>query len=187
MQSDAMNAGVNPGGLQSRIEIRVLLCYILSNISSPIPLDLLKERLHFEGIANYFEISFAITELLENQNIELYSDSEDIKLYCITKIGKDISNALGNNVPFSIRERGIELANEVIDRCKFERDNRVSIDKCDNGFYVKCSVMEKDLVLASVTLLVPDSETADAVKNNFLNNPIEALANITATLTGSKI
>ena len=66
MFSDAMSAGVNPGGLQSRTEIRVLICYVLQYSSAPLPLDKLKERLHFEGIANYFETSYAISDLEES-------------------------------------------------------------------------------------------------------------------------
>lgn len=187
MQSDAMNAGVNPGGLQSRTEIRVLLCYILSNVNSPIPLDILKEKLHFEGIANYFETAFAISELLENKNIEITSTDNDINYYTVTSVGKDIATALGKNVPLSVRERSIEFAEELIERCVSERENRVKIERTDDKYYVSCSVMEKDMELASVSLLVPDSETAETVKNNFLNNPIEVLANITSVLTGNKI
>lgn len=187
MQSDAMNAGVIPGGLQSRTEIRVLVCFVLSNCSRPVPLDLLKEKLHFEGLANYFELSFAISELLENNNISLYSQEDGNDYFIATSAGKEIANQLGNTLPFSVRERAMELTIEVVERCNYERDNRVEIQKIDNKYYVYCSVMEKDMELASVKLLVPDNETALNVKNKFLSNPIETLANITSVLIGSKI
>lgn len=187
MQSDAMNAGVNPGGLQSRIEIRVLLCYILSHTDVPVPLDAVKERIHFEGIANYFETAFAISELEENNNIVVSGEDCGIKLYSITKEGKDVADALGNSVPFSIRERCMQITDEVINRRRSEHDNRVYMKKAENGFYITCSIMEKDMELVSVKLLVPDEETAEIVKNNFLDNPIETLVNATSVLIGTKL
>ena len=66
MQTDAMHAGVAPGGLKSRIEIRVLICYILVNSDLPVPLEAVKEQLHFRGIANYFETAYAIAYITSN-------------------------------------------------------------------------------------------------------------------------
>ena len=61
------------------------------------------------------------------------------------------------------------------------------VEKAENGFYVTCSVMEKDIEVVSIKLLVPDDETAGTVKDNFLSDPVETLVNATAALTGSQI
>ncbi len=187
MEFDAMNAGVNPGGLQSRLEIRVLICYILDNTTSPVPLKPVIERLHFEGIANYFETAFAISELEENGCICSPDTDSEKKAYVLTADGKSISSNLGKNVPFSVRERSLEIANEVIQRKRNEREHIVTKEKVSNGIYVTCKVMEKDWELVSVKLLVPDETTAETVKTNFLNNPMEVLISATSSLTGTKI
>ena len=36
MQNDAFTAGVEPGGLQSKDEIRILLCYLLTSVGVPL-------------------------------------------------------------------------------------------------------------------------------------------------------
>ncbi len=187
MYSDALTAGVTPGGLNSRTEIRVLICYILDNIKEPIALERLKERLHFDGIANYFEVAFAITDLEENGNIGVFEEENGLKFYVATGDCSEISKALGNSVPFSVRERSLEIANQVIERRRNQRNNKVNKEKTEFGVYVTCSVMDNELTLASISILVPDDETANTVVDNFLNDPIKVLLKATEGLTGTKI
>ncbi len=185
--SDAMSAGVNPGGLQSRTEIRVLICYLLQYSKVPVPLERVKERLHFDGIANYFEVAFAISDLEEGGNIGVAYEENGLKFYIATGDCKNITEALGNNVPLTIRERTMKISEEIIQRIKNERDNKVLIEKCDNGYYITCSVMEGQREMVSVKLLVPDDESAQIVKDNFYKNPVQVLINATEGLTGTKL
>jgi hypothetical protein len=187
MQSDAMSAGVNPGGLQSRIEIRVLICYILVNLGAPVPLEIVKERLHFDGIANYFETAFAISELEESATISFVKEEKGTKFYIATGDTEAVVEALGKNLPASVKERSLSIVRSVVERSRNERDNRVNIEKNENGIYITCSVMEKNLELVSVRLLVPDEETAISVKEHFLEKPIETLINATSALTGAEL
>lgn len=187
MQADAMNAGVNPGGLQSRTEIRVLICYILDNIDSPVPLDIVKEQLHFEGIANFFEVSYAITELEESKHIIATADENKKHFYSITDEGRNVARTLAPGLPLSVKDNSLNIAKNIVKRVVNEHQNRVSIEKSKFGTHVTCTVMENELELASVKLLVPDEETALAVKERFLNNPAQTLLNITSGLTGMKL
>lgn len=187
MFSDAMSAGVNPGGLQSRTEIRVLICYVLQNSSAPLPLDKLKERLHFEGIANYFETSYAVSDLEDSGNIGVAFEEKGLKYYIAAGDSKNIAEALGNSVPLTIRERTMEISEQIIKRRKNERENKVEINKVENGVYVTCTVLDGDRDLVSVKLLVPDTDIAETVKENFLNNPMQVLINSTDGLIGAKL
>ena len=187
MLGDAMNAGVNPGGLQSRTEIRVLICYLLHNIASPLPLDTVKEKLHFEGISNYFETAFAIGELEESNNIKCVRYDKSTKYYAPDGDCATIAANLGNSVPLSIRERAIEICEEIISREKNEQNNKFSKVAAENGIYVTCTVMDNQLELASIRILVPDDQAAETVKENFFKNPIETLIKATEGLMGKKL
>lgn len=187
MQTDAMNAGVAPGGLKSRIEIRVLICYILVNSDLPVPLEAVKEQMHFRGIANYFETAYAIADLTDNGTITENINDSGIKLYSPTDEAKKVAGALSASLPFSVKEKALAIARGAVDRLRYERENKVLVEKAENGFYVTCSVMEKDIEVVSIKLLVPDDETAGTVKDNFLSDPVETLVNATAALTGSQI
>ena len=59
---DAFSQGVKPGGLRSRNEIKILICYIICKIDSGITKEQLNEILSSEGLANYFEVNQALSE-----------------------------------------------------------------------------------------------------------------------------
>lgn len=187
MLSDALNAGLRPGGLQSRTEIRVLICFLLNNIAVPVPLESVKEQLHFEGIANFFELSVAVEELCDSGHITAVSAENGKKLYSIADEGRNVANTLSFGLPLSVKEHSLEIANRIVKRTANEQQHTVLIEKTELGLYVTCTVMEGEMKLASVNLLVPDDETAAAVKENFLNDPAKTLLNITAGLTGMKL
>ena len=63
MERDAFTAGVEPGGLNSTNEIKILCCYLISEMQRPVPHDLLVEALTVSGLVNYFEVASAISEL----------------------------------------------------------------------------------------------------------------------------
>ena len=94
---------------------------------------------------------------------------------------------MSQSLPQSVKDNSLKIANSIVNRRRNERENRVIFENNELGVFVTCSVMEKDLELVSVKLLVPDEDTAKTVKENFLNNPIETLVNVTSSLTGMKL
>ena len=72
MEKDALTAGVSEiGGLFTTAEIRVLICYIFSSINQAIPGKLLANTLHYEGIANCFEVNDSIDYLYQNGQLRM--------------------------------------------------------------------------------------------------------------------
>ena len=57
---DAFSAGVEPGGLRSRNEIRLLICYIICRIDGGITKNQITTVLCETSLANYFEVSQAL-------------------------------------------------------------------------------------------------------------------------------
>ncbi len=186
MQTDAMNAGVKPGGLNSKVEIRVLICYLLANATGSVPLENVKEQLHFGGLANYFETALAISDLTENGTI-ICKEENGIKLYTSTVESNRVSNALSGGLPFSVKEKALILTDNIITRIKNERNNKVEIEKAELGYRITCKIFEKDYCLASVSLLVPDEQTANDVKARFLSDPTTTLVKATESLIGADI
>ncbi|MEG1887341.1 MAG: DUF4364 family protein [Oscillospiraceae bacterium] len=181
MKNDALTAGVFPGGLTSRAEIRILICYILMNIDKPVPRRELTELLHFNGIANYFEVAFAMGDLEENNHISVVGKNSD-NLYMVTKSGINIAKTLEKNVPLTIREYSCKLVEKMISRLKNEKENKVSIEEKPNGCLISCSVMEGESELMTVRLLVPDIHCAEVVKNAFLDDPTSVFVGINDVL-----
>ena len=65
LQFDAFTAGIEDGGLRSITSIEILSCYILANCSEKITAKNIVDSLVAGKIANYFEISNAISKMIK--------------------------------------------------------------------------------------------------------------------------
>lgn len=55
MEYDTFTAGVGPGGLRTKNDIRVLLCYLLASVNVPLHREDILSILQEYDLANYFE------------------------------------------------------------------------------------------------------------------------------------
>ena len=183
MQNDALTAGVKPGGLIDKTEIRLLICYILAKIDQPIHREVLVELLWNEGIANYFELSDAVGALVEAQQIVAVDDEEAI--FVISETGRDIADTLHDSLPLTMRQKAVRTTLRTLAKIRHDGENKVSITKAKSGGYnVKCTVLEEEAELMSVSLLVPDKLHANTIKQHFIDDPIRLYCAIVAEMTG---
>lgn len=182
MEYDAFSAGVKPGGLVSRDEIKILICYVMSKIDKPIPERQMKETLHFAGIANYFEIGDAIQQLYSIGHLAR-EDKDGDEMYRITQTGKDISETLHRSISLSVRERSVEALEKMLSRHKIEKETKIEITKATAGYMISCSFMEGETELMTLRLQLPSQEEAYRVKEHFLENAVEIYIQTTRLMT----
>ena len=178
---DAFSEGVEPGGLRNRNEIKTLICYLVSRLETPITREQLSTVICEEGIANYFELNQAISEVVDNGSIYLKNTEGDPELY-ITAQGKKNSQAIESEIPYTIRENAFNAAIRLQTRLRREREHRIKIDKLENGCSITMSVLDGDDELMTVSLFVADYDQALAVKEKFLADPVKVYSNIVALL-----
>lgn len=178
---DAFTAGVEPGGLKTSQEIKVLLCYMLHTIGQPIHRDWVTDIITAGGMANYFDTEEAIEELIRLQHL---IQTED-RLLAPTVTGSQIGDTLSVRVPYTLRERSVKAALELLKRRDIEKDNAVEIHKDEDGTVsVTCTVMDRGRVLMEVTLPVADEWQAAQIKEQFLNDPAMLYKGVLGILTG---
>lgn len=175
---DAFTSGVEPGGLRSRNEIKTLLCYLVSKLETPLTKEQLITVICEKGIANYFELNQALSEVIERGNICVASDS---RLF-ITSSGREFNRTIENEIPYSVREDAFNACISLQTRLRREREHRITITELDNGCNITMSVVDGEDELMSVTLFVADYEQAEAVKEKFLADPVKVYSNIVALL-----
>ena len=79
MEKDAVSAGVSEvGGLFSTAEVRILICDLLSSINKPVPVSMLGDMLHYEGIANVFEVNDSIAALCEKGHLKVFDANDGL-------------------------------------------------------------------------------------------------------------
>lgn len=178
---DAFFEGVEPGGLRSRSEIKLLICYIICRIDGGITKNQLTDVLCRKSLANYFEISQALSDVVKTGNIRSeFTDGEEF-LYP-TELGKTNTAQLEDELPYTVKETALNATYEMLTRLKRERENEITITPHGNGYDVTLSVLDNNDKLLSITLFVADEEQAQTVKENFLQDPIKFYSTIVALL-----
>ena len=180
MQHDAFGAGVEPGGLRSRHEIKILLCYMLIAAGEPMLRGDVLDIVCGGGMANFFDTSAAIDELVELGNLR---EREDTTL-TVTDTGSHAAETLADLLPYTIRERSVAAALQLLARRRNEQENRVTIEKRDGGYAVTCMVGDEIAPMLTFTLLVADDRQAELVRDRFLQDPLLLYQSVIAVLTG---
>ncbi len=169
MDYDALTANVAPGGLNNRTEIRILLCCLLADADAPVPIEPLKQALHFGGLVNYFEASYAFDDLVKSGNIAPVDGSGGN--FEITDSGREIAETLRSGLPATVVEKSGEILRGVLQRHRNERETEVTFDRVGDGCRVNCAIKEGEYEIMCVSLLMPDRISANRVRDAFLEDP----------------
>lgn len=176
-QFDAFSAGVEPGGLRNTTQIKILITFVVSRLKEPIKDTSLFEALQIHGLANYFEATQALDELLTNGNLT----EADGMLY-ITPKGELSVSELAEELPRSVKETALADAINLQLLEKREGENTVEIEPVDNGFNVTFKIIHKNSVLMSLTVYAADAEQAQMLKHNFLKDPSRLYSTVITSL-----
>ena len=166
LENDAISAGI--GSLISTAEIKVLICYVIKGVNSPVPGKQLANLLNIEGIANYFEVMDALEALLNSDNLT-YNEEDDT--YFVTEKGASASETLKTILPFTIKEKAFALTAKMIARLKNAKDTKIETVKENGVTYLVCSAVENGVDLMSVKIMVTDETQKEAIKERFLDDP----------------
>lgn len=180
---DAFDEGIEPGGLRSRSEIKILVCYLLKNIDKPVSKEQVNEIMLENGLANYFEVNQAISDLVKNGSIDWNINGEE-QLFFLTDNGKTAAQMLESNLPRAVREKAINTAIRLMTKARRERENEIEVDKLENGgYHVTFRIFDIDDELLTLKIFVADSMQVETVRQNFLNDPVKLYSNIISSLT----
>ncbi|MBR6502812.1 MAG: DUF4364 family protein [Clostridia bacterium] len=181
MEKNASGAGVSRGGLFSTSEIKILICYILDAIDEPMPVEMLANVLHYEGLANAFEVSDAIVSLANSGQI-IATDSEE-QVYKITNAGKETAKMLKSSLSSVVKERAYLAVMKMFAKFKNAKDNLFEISNENGSTYLSCSALDNGKPFITVKLLITDEEQGNVIKEKFLENPSAIYSKIIEMLT----
>ena len=182
MPYDAFTAGIEPGGLRTKNEIRILICYLLDSVGVPLAKDNIIEIMQANGLANYFEVADAIAEMYEKGII--HHDDSDANALVLGNNGKIIAKQLDTALPPSVRSKAVGTAIRLLADARRQRENHVEFVKVDRGYHVICHISGGNTDLMKISLYVPDLYQANMVKDNFHRSPETVYRMLLALLTG---
>ncbi len=177
---DAFPDGVKPGGLYSSQDIKILICYMLMGVEQPMPRQAVVEILSGGEMANLFETSAAIDDLVARGNLTETADG----LLTLTDIGRQVADTLAGMVPYTLREQSLKAALRLLTRNRREQETAVTVDKLDRGYAITCAIDTSEHPMMSVTLRVADEMQASLIRDHFLDDPVLVYRSLIALLTG---
>lgn len=181
MEKNASGAGVARGGLFSTAEIKILICYILSAIDEAVPVDMLANVLHYEGIANAFEVSDAVVSLSSSGQIIATDNTEQV--YKITDSGRETASTLKSSLSSIVKERAYLAVMKMFAKFKNSKDNAFEILHENGATYLSCSALDGGKPFLTVKLLIADEDQAVFIREKFLENPSAIYSKIIEMLT----
>ena len=167
---DGFAGGIEFGGLRSILDIKILVCYILDSVKTPMARNQICDVLQKTGLANYFDVNSAIDELLENRAIKEEEYVGEPHLV-VTAIGSNSAKELEKILLPGVRDKAVKAALNIVARARSERENKVEIKRVDNGYDVTFEIESNGDKLLSLTLNVSDEWQAEQLKDGFLDDP----------------
>lgn len=175
-------------GLRSTEQIRIIICYILADMNSPMSRSSIQSALYDNGIANYFEISQAIDNLIEVGALDVTEAEE--KILSVNEKGRKIAKELEDELSVYIKNKAVKVARLTHLLEKRRQDNDFTVTKISEKRYrvdiTMRAGMEDDNEadeLMRLSLFVTDSLQAESMRQSFFNNPVTLYEKIIEGLT----
>ena len=172
MRDDSfLSAGVALGGLNSREEIRLLLCWLAGRLAQPLTAVLAEQVFAGEGLANYFEYTAALQALLKAGQLTMSNETGEPALRLDPKYAH-AADELAKELPRRVRDRALHAAEQLQIQNRREQENGITVYPAHGGgCYMTFRQGQGSDMLMSVTLYAPDKETTESLRAKFLENP----------------
>ena len=170
MVFNTFDEGIAPGGLRSKTEIKILICYLYYTVKDKMSQSIVVEAIRSDELANFFEIAAAFDELISDGNLEKSDVVDGEQTYLLTKNGTEIAMELEATLAYTVKQKSYNCALRLLSERKTARENHVEIRKAENGFEVNCRVSGGEVTLLEFNLYAPNFEQAENIKKNFLSD-----------------
>ena len=183
----AFRQGVSPGGMFDKNDVRLLILSVLSDCGRPVPENVLVGGLFGGGLANYFELSAAVEDLLEKGLLSVAERTETGEKLAVTRQGRETAEALARDLPKNTRQKAVESIGYFELAEKRRRENSVEAKKtADGGFAVTLSAGTPEDPLMDLTVYVPSRELADEIRKKMSDAPEKLCEKIFGVLLEEK-
>lgn len=183
---DAIDEGVEPGGMRSKNDIKILICYLFYSIGEKLTREMIIEAIQKESLANYFETTVAFDDLVMSHHLTEAGIDDGEIYYILSESGRIIATQLNSTLADKAKDKAFSCAIKLLREKKITKENNAEIVKTDNGFRVDFTISGGDMELMSFSMYAPDMQQALIMKKSFYNNPATIYKTMLALLTEDK-
>ena len=153
----------NFGFIHDRLDVKILLLYILEKLPGPVEPVVLSDLALFDGGFTWFDYTDCLADLVKTEHV-----SEQDGKYEITDKGRRNVGYVGSSLPYSVRAKADRLTAPVAAAMRRARQIETLTETDKNGA-VSVSLRLSDGVgeVISLRLAAPDEETGRAMEKRF--------------------
>ena len=156
-----------PGFIHGELEQKVLILYILSRLSEPVPFETLLDLSLCDDGIRYFDFTQRLSELVDTGHAVGPEGG-----YVITEKGRRTAEICEEELPYTVRMRCDESTEACNRAMRREEQVRVSAEARRNGTFTVRMVLDDDIGnLMDLQVMAPGKALADAITERFRKNP----------------
>jgi len=174
LKFDAYTYGIEDGGLRSKGDINMIICYTVSNCPSKLTGKIITDALVEGGIANYFEVADAISKIKERG---LFTEDEEGYLTATAEC-KKLTDMIEKDLPLSVREKSIKYSAKLATIDLYKKENKVEITELEKSVDITMHITDKGTDYMVLKLNVPTRAQAELIKEKFIENPVKIYDNL---------
>lgn len=157
----------NPGYIQSDLDLKFLILYIMNRVAAPISPDQLLELCLCDEGVNYFTFQQAASHLVETEHLTLEHGR-----YAITERGRHNSYICESSLPFSVRRRCDKNLSVLNARLRRDAQVQSRVTEREDGTYTVALQLNDDAgTLLKLELLTPSHTQAQHLAHQFNAHP----------------
>ena len=156
----------NFGFIHEKLEIKILILFIMRRLPAPVPLDTLADLVICDDGISYFDFTQCVAELVETGHIYLRES-----MYSLTAKGAHNGEVTENGLPYSIRLKAENIAAAF--RSELSRNAMIYTQRNanpDGGFTVDLSLSDGLGSIVSMELFTGDEKPAAALERGLRRN-----------------
>ena len=172
----------NFGFIHDRLDIKILILYILRRLRDPAQFGTLTELTMCDGGVSYFDFSECLAELVKTGHVSLEDGG-----YVITEKGERNGSVTEVNLPYSVRCKADESTTAL--RAAIVRDALIEtshsrIPDSESGWETSLSIADGVGEIISMKIFAASEKHAIALEKGFRKNAEKAYAALLEILIG---
>lgn len=170
------------GFVREKLDIKVLILYIMARVSEPVSLQTAWELSLCDDAFGFFEFSPCLAELVASEHLSLQDG-----LYAITDKGRESDRAFEGSLAPSVRRKADEHL-KIFNTDAHRRSLvQAEVTPGPNGLYtLHLAFRDEVCSLMSLDLTVPDKARADDLVRRFRLAPQDVYTALLGTLWGNE-
>ncbi len=156
-----------PGFIHGELEQKILILYILSRLSEPVPFETLLDLALCDDGLRYFDFAERLAELVDTGHVVGPEGG-----YAITEKGRRTAEICEAELPYTVRMRCDENADACNRALRRAEQVRAFVEARRNGAFTVRMILDDDIGnLMDLQVVALEKTLADALAERFRKNP----------------